>query len=367
MYSCRHSIILFCTKRLYLSHSYHRVYLLIITIWISNNSLRKNFLIFTGAFALLATLSVYGYIAREKRLRVKEIGNWEILRNYIPFRDKSKVAKLDSESTLKFTDNLPSLDGATELLPVYSAFYQATYPQVDTNVHSSNSIIQCNNTRKAYPRLLKGKVDLIFVAAPSKEQLNAFKENGIELVLQPIGKEAFVFFVNKSNKINSLPLEQIKRIYSGKIKNWKEVGGISKEIKAYQRADGSGSQSALERLMEDTTIEKPDTEKKVGGMMEIINTVAAYRNTSSSLGFTFRFYSLGMIKEQNIKYLAINGIESNFENVSNDTYPITNEFYAVTTKDKLESNPNIQKLIDWILAIEGQFLIEKTGYASLKK
>ena len=341
--------------------------ILSIGIWTKKNRTRKKLLI-TGTILIFSTIfSVFVVIKYEEKLQIKELSSRDILIDYAPFKETSKVAKLNNESSLKLKENLPVLDGATALFPVYSAFYEAVYPKEKVDIYSSQSSIQCSKTGKAYDRLLNGEVDIIFVAGPSQKQIDAFKEKGIETIFTPIGKEAFVFFVNKSNKVNSLTEEEIKSIYSGKIKNWKEVGGKSKKIKAYQRNEGSGSQSALEMFMKDIPIETPDKEKLVDLMSGIIYRVASYRNTNNAIGFTFRFYSLEMLNEKNIKHLSINGIEPTIENISKEKYPVTNVFYAVTTKDKFDNNDNIEKLIQWILSDEGQSLIEKTGYVPLEK
>lgn len=67
------------------------------------------------------------------------------------------------------------------------------------------------------------------------------------LKLTPIGREAFVFFVNKRNPVDSLTVEQIKDIYSGTVTNWKEVGGKKASIRAFQREENSGSQTKLQK------------------------------------------------------------------------------------------------------------------------
>ena len=174
-----------------------------------------------------------------------------------------------------------------------------------------------------------------------------------------IGYEAFVFFVHKDNPIDSLTSQQIKDIYSGKITNWKEVGGEDKPIEAFQRDEGSGSQSMMLRFMGDTTMIDPEI-KEIKGMGAIIEEVADYRNLSGSIGFSFRFYIEGMIKNPDIKMIAVDGVAPTVENIKSGAYPIIAPVYAVTYEGN--DNPNVQRLLDWILSDEGQYIIEKTGY-----
>ncbi|MBQ2356499.1 MAG: hypothetical protein II397_11890, partial [Treponema sp.] len=84
---------------------------------------------------------------------------------YVPFRQSQSLAHLDSDSTLKFTndDNLPVIDGATALFPVYCSFAEAVYPS-DCNVEY---FIRFSGTNWAYEKLISGEDDIIFVAEPS--------------------------------------------------------------------------------------------------------------------------------------------------------------------------------------------------------
>jgi phosphate transport system substrate-binding protein len=154
------------------------------------------------------------------------------LYDYQPFHEHTKTVSLDKPSTLKIKSGLPKLDGATALYPLYAAFAQATYPEKEYQIQSSE--VMCTTTVDAYTNLIEGNADIIFAAAPSQKQLEAAKSKGIELKLTPIGREAFVFFVNSNNRVNGLSSHQLQGIYSGGISNWSEVGGNNDRIRAFQ-------------------------------------------------------------------------------------------------------------------------------------
>ena len=79
--------------------------------------------------------------------------------------------------------------------------------------------------------------------------------------------EAFVFFVNSRNPVNNLTSEQIRKIYSGAITDWSQISPrFAGTIKAFQRNEGSGSQTMLQKIMQDTPIMPPMTEDRLGGM-----------------------------------------------------------------------------------------------------
>ena len=280
---------------------------------------------------------------------------------YLPFVEETKIVKLNYEASLKLTENLPRLDGAAAVFPVYSAFVNATYPNT---TKLNDGVFEYNNTVRGYSLLAQKETDIFFGGYPLEEQIDFARENNTEFEYTEIAKEAFVFFVHKDNPIESLTTEEIKKIYSGEITNWKDVGGRDEEIVAFQRNEGSGSQSMLIRFMDGTPIMKAPTEQVNDLMSGIIDQVSDYKNKTNSIGFSFRYYMEGIIKNPNVKILKIDGIEPNIENIREEKYPITGALYAVTYKDN--NNENVQKLLDWILSSEGQEIIEKTGYAGIR-
>ena len=280
---------------------------------------------------------------------------------YLPFVEETKIVKLNYEASLKLTENLPRLDGAAAVFPVYSAFVNATYPNT---TKLNDGVFEYNNTVRGYSLLAQKETDIFFGGYPSEEQIDFARENNTEFVYTEIAKEAFVFFVHKDNPVENLTQEQVKKIYSGEITNWKEVGGRDEEIVAFQRNEGSGSQSMLIRFMDGTPIMEAPTEQVNDLMSGIIDQVSDYKNKTNSIGFSFRYYMEGIIKNPNVKILKIDGIEPNIENIREEKYPITGSLYAVTYKDN--NNENVQKLLDWILSKEGQEIIEKTGYAGIR-
>ena len=301
-----------------------------------------------------------------------------LIYQYEPFAEGSKAVYLDEEATLKFEEPSIDLDGATALYPVYSAFVQAGYPEGKYDIYDFKynedegyGQVTCTGTIEAYERLIEGKTDIIFCAAPSKDQLALAEAEGVQLHLTPIGREAFVFFVNSENPVEGLTVEDIQGIYTGRIKNWRELGGKNQKIRPYQRAENSGSQTALLRLMEGLPLMEPEKEDRISGMGGIITEVASYRNHKNAIGFSFRFYSTEMVENEQIRLLSLNGVEPTKETIRSGEYPISSNFFAVTASAigepaAEETNEDLRALIDWILSEQGQELIEKTGYVGVK-
>lgn len=280
--------------------------------------------------------------------------------SYLPHEDGSKLPKM--ESSLKLTDHLPVLDGAAALVPVYAAVIENVYPVgcvtyeggrfSDDNYYGENfaadSAMQYKNTVRGYQAIVDETTDILFCAGPSAEQTRYAEEKGVELVYVPVGLEAFVFFVNEQHPVDNLTVEQIRKIYACDYTNWSEVGGPNRIINPVTRLEGSGSQTAFESVM--------------GGQK--IGKKSPLAITGASIGFSFRYYMDGIVGNDTVKMISLNGVYPSAENIQNRTYPIVTQFYAIYRKDN--DNPNIPILIEWLLSDEGQRLIEETGYVRIK-
>ena len=279
---------------------------------------------------------------------------------FLPHVPDSDLAEIDS--SLKLTENLPVLDGAAALVPVYAAIIDNVYPEGcvtfeggtfdDSNYYGENfasdSAMQYKNTVRGYKAIVDGDTDILFCAAPSETQKAYAEEQGVELVYVPVGLEGFVFFVNKNNPVDSLTVDEIRDIYGGEIRNWKEVGGADRAINPVTRLAGSGSQSAMDSFMKGREIAPK----------------SIFSVTGASIGFSFRYYMDGLVGNDNVKMLSLNGVYPSAENIRNGSYPIIAKFYAIYRADN--ENPNIPILIDWLLSDEGQTLIEESGYVRMQ-
>ena len=128
-----------------------------------------------------------------------------------------------------------------------------------------------SNTHPGYIKLIDGEKDLIVVTQPSEEELEYAKSKNVELEVIPVVNEGFVFYVNSENPVSTLSLEQIQDIYSGKITNWKEVGGNDEKIRAFQRPVNSGSQTGMLALvMKDKELMEAPKEDMVDTMEAIV-------------------------------------------------------------------------------------------------
>lgn len=285
------------------------------------------------------------------------------LEPYTVNNPNNKLPKITEPANFKVENlnDMPVLDGAEAAFPVYSAFANATYKNisVQSTLPTGEEIVSFTNTIYAFERLVSGEVDIFFGAQPSAAQQSLAESKGKELVLTPIGKEAFVFFVNEKNPINDLSSDMIRSIYSGRITKWSEIGGKDERILAFQRPADSGSQTIMEKFMGDVSL-MPALKEEVAGMGDLMEEVANYRNYKRSLGYSFRFFATGMNPNQKIKLLSLDGVEPSKDNISNGTYPYVVNLYAITVKDNPKKT--IKPMLEWMQGPQGQYLVEEVGY-----
>lgn len=236
---------------------------------------------------------------------------------YMPFTENTQVARLPNKSSFTIQGTLPSLDGATALYPVYAAFVNAVYDTEDF----SEDVLVCTNTPNAYKAIIAGDRDIIFVAGASEKQKQAAEDAGVELVFTPIGKEAFVFLVGKENPIDGLAYQQLKNIYSGKTSKWRTLGwDEGGNIIAFQRPEGSGSQTGLQNIIGSLPIQKPQPlpDKSLVGTGSMMKQVSVeWNGVQPAIGYSYRYYAMTMYPNPDSKLLAIDGIYPSSETITN--------------------------------------------------
>ena len=117
--------------------------------------------------------------------------------------------------------------------------------------------------------------------------------------------------------------------------------------------------------MGDTSLKEPQTYEMTDAMAGVIRKVAQYANERGALGYSFRYFLEELNQEKGVKMLSVDGVYPSLENIENGTYPLVVDVCLITRKD--DPNPNVQKMIDFILSEDGQTIVRKTGYAGAAK
>ena len=339
--------------------------------WLMPNAWKRGVKAFSRSALCIALAGViavgatFGYCVYLDSIRI--VDNLNInTEEYLPFDENSKIARLDKEASLKFTifDDLPVIDCAAALFPTASAFINATYPSNIPPLNREDSPFKYTNTPGGNRALANGEIDFMIGVKPQDYYQEIAAENGYALESVPIGKEAFVFFTNAKNPVESLTIEQIRGIYSGEITNWKQVGGEDLDIQVFMRNGNSGSYSALEKLMGDLQMAEPKKEFVFDLMSGIVQAASDYENHRGAIGFSFRYYVTDIVSENGIRFIPIEGVEPTIETVTSDEYPLVDNLFISYRKGYMTEE--MQLLLDWILSEEGQLLVERSGYAPVK-
>ncbi len=268
-------------------------------------------------------------------------------------------ASASQQASFVFTrENLPRLDGSTSTVPLAQAMCAVLLGEDPEQV---SDLVDFSRTTQSYRNLMAGERDLVLAAEPEGEVLDQLKEEG-HWLYTPFATDALVFVVNQDNPVDNLTTEQLQKIYTGEITNWKEVGGNDLEIVPFQRNQGAGSQTMFEKLVmeELTPMEAPEAwiPDSMAGLMD---AVREYDNTPAAIGFTVYYYANDMEMAQGLKVLSVDGVLPDAQSIRQGTYPFLNPYFVAIDQNTAADSPT-WILYDWVLGPEGQKLAEREGY-----
>jgi phosphate transport system substrate-binding protein len=222
-------------------------------------------------------------------------------------------------------------------------------------------------THGAYENVIAGKSDIGLIArTPSVDELALAAKEGVELDVTPIALDAFVFLKNYENPVAGLSTEQIKRIYSGDIVKWSQVGGPDEAITAYRRDKNSGSQELMESLvMKDASFASLHeygadyiVRSGMGGPF------IALTSNKWGIGYSVYYYEHFMAASPNTELLAVDSVMPSFATIQAGEYPYVTSVYAVIRRDA-GGDSGAVKIRDWLLSSKGQGVIRESGYVPL--
>ena len=268
-----------------------------------------------------------------------------------------------SEEIAFLRENFPRIDGSTSLIPLEAGIRAAIFGK---SFDEAQKDVVHSTTWGSFKNLLGGDADIIFSTPISAEQQKMADEAGIKLEQVPVVKEAFVFVVNAKNPVDSLTQQQIKDIYSGKITNWKQVGGSDEPIIAYQRNTDSGSQNYMIDFMGETPLMEAPTELRPGSMGGLMDVIAPNDGSLGSIGYSVYAYAADMYGTgDNIKFIKVDGVAPTKETIISGEYPLSSYNYAIFRADEPEEGA-VRRLAEWMTSYDGQLAAAKAGYATVE-
>lgn len=243
------------------------------------------------------------------------------------------------------------IKGSTTVLPIAQSAaekYMTAHPEVAITVSGGGS----GNGIKA---IIDGTTDIADSSRFIKnEEVKAAVEKGTYPVPFGIAMDALIPVVHPSNPVQDLSIEQLKKIYMGEIKNWKDVGGSNKPIAIVSRDTSSGTYETWEsKILQGERVDKRALIVASNGAM--VQTVAKNENAVGYIG-------LGYLNDS-VKALKVEGISGNKENALNGTFPVSRYLYMFT---KGWPSGDILNFINFVLSDEGQKLVGEAGFVPIR-
>jgi phosphate transport system substrate-binding protein len=206
--------------------------------------------------------------------------------------------------------------------------------------------------------LIDGTTDIAMASRDLKiEEKLKLQEKHIKQVT--IGVDALAIIVNPANKVNQLTREQLQGIFTGKITNWKEVGGIDEKIIAFSRESSSGTYEFMKEHVMDKKNYGPAilSAPATGAIVESVG------QSKGAIGYVGLAYLNKNVKAIAASFDGKNFVKPSIANAKNKTYPIARPlFYIYAT----ESATKVKPFVDYVLSPTGQKTVEEIGYIPLK-
>lgn len=225
----------------------------------------------------------------------------------------------------------------------------------------------CSGTHGAYENLIESKTDVIIASRDiSRNELKSANDAGVKIITEPLAIDALVFIVNPKNPVRNLSADQVRKIYTGEITNWKEVGGADHTITPYIRDTDSGSQEKMETLVMDglTMIDGTYMPEIIGSQMA--SPYLQIEMDEYGIGYTPFFYCTAMVRDlMKVNMLSIDGVEPSKESLQKNIYPFVSSIYAAIRETENQESM-AYKLFQFLFTKSGADMIDESGYIAIR-
>jgi phosphate transport system substrate-binding protein len=249
-----------------------------------------------------------------------------------------------------FAGNI-SINGSTTVLPIaqkVSEAYMKEHPDVKISISGGGS----GNGIKA---LIDKTTDIANSSRTIKpEEAEQAKAKGISPVELIVAHDCIVPVVHPENPLKNITLDQLKSMYKGEIRNWKQIGGADRPVVIISRDTSSGTYEVWE--------EKVMKKERVfpGALLQASNgaIVQAVSKNPNAVGYIGLGYA-----DKTVKLLSVNGIVGSKETTLNKTFSISRPLYMYT---QVQPAGDVKNFLDYVISDKGQKLVEEEGFIPLK-
>ena len=248
-------------------------------------------------------------------------------------------------------------DGTWGVMPVWTTLSQGEKDAIQ-------KILLNRNTHGSFVSLIDGDNDIIITARGiSRDEQTYAAEKGVSLLSCPVAKDAFVFLVNPKNPVRNLTIEQIQKIYTGEIRNWKEVGGNDATINPYIRNANSGSQEKTETIVMNG-LQMIDWPEMVGYVM--LSPYFQLEQDENGIAYTPFYYYDTIVNDDRTQVIGVNGVTPGKNTIENNSYPYVTEVMASVRVD-VDRSSTAYQLFNQLAAGQHNAIVKESGYIVCKR
>jgi len=240
-----------------------------------------------------------------------------------------------------------TMTGSTTVLPIAQKAAEV-YMQKNAGVAISVAGTGSGDGIKA---IIDGTADIGNSSRDMKDkEIKLAESKGVKPVRHVVALDCIVPVVHSSNKVSDLTLDQLKGIYNGQIKNWKEVGGMDKVIVVISRDSSSGTFEVWNEKVLDKQRVRPDAQLQASN--------GAVAQAVAGNKYALGYVGIGYLNDK-LKALTVGGVKASPATAKDQSYPVARALYMFT---KGEPQGQVKSFLDWIKSAEGQAIAEKEGF-----
>jgi len=246
------------------------------------------------------------------------------------------------------------IDGSTTVGPIAKAFAEY-YMRQNPDVHITVSESGSGNGAKS---LINGACDVADMSRFMKtKEFQAAVANGVTPVAHVVAVDGIAIITHPANPISGLTVDQVRDIYTGKITNWKQLGGPDEKIIAISRDTNSGTYETFEHLVM--------RKEKISSGAEYVGSNGAVRSRVQSTQAAIGYVGLGFV-DRTVKPLTINNILPTPDTISSGRYPIARPLFMFTNGYPAMGSHEY-RFVTMHLTPKGQEMIEAIGFVPVTK
>ena len=228
--------------------------------------------------------------------------------------------------------------------------YKDMYPDLEFKITDEDS-------GRAIDAVRSGKADIGLVSRAVTDEEKSLVDD-----VEVFAMDGIAVIANKNCNIENLTVSQAKKIFSGQIVNWSDVGGENTRINVYSREESSGTRNEFLNLLGLNSIFDTTKEKKLTDRATVYNSSEEVKKAVAGDKSGIGYISM-TAPDKTVKDIAVDDVKINAQNVGDENYKLVRNFSFVIAKDESEAADDF---IDWVLSAKGQQAVEAAGYVPIK-